>query len=87
MNAPHNTRVFKSGNSLAVRLPKSFGLAAGAEVELERRGREVVIKRVVDPAEERAAIKALATRLREIGPVDEIEERDPDLFPDRPGLY
>jgi hypothetical protein len=25
--------------------------------------------------------------LRAIGPVGGIEERDPDIFPDRPGLY
>ena len=37
------TRVFKSGNSLAVRLPKSFGLTEGAEVILrEEQGRYVV---------------------------------------------
>ena len=37
------TRVFKSGNSLAVRLPKSFGLAEGTEVVLrEEQGRYVV---------------------------------------------
>lgn len=37
------TRIFKSGNSLAVRLPKSFGLAEGTEVVLrEEQGRYVV---------------------------------------------
>lgn len=37
------TRVFKSGNSLAVRLPKSFGLTEGTEVVLrEDQGRYVV---------------------------------------------
>jgi antitoxin VapB len=87
MNAPHRTRTFKSGNSVAVRLPRDLGFPAGAEVALERRGREVVIRRVADPAAEKASIKALVERLREIGPVGEIEERDPDFFPDRPGLY
>jgi antitoxin VapB len=87
MNAPHNTRIFKSGNSVAVRLPKSFAIPAGAEVQLEQRGGEVVMRRVVDPAAEKAAIAALVARLREIGPIGEIEQRDPDIFPDRPGLY
>ena len=37
------TRVFKSGNSLAVRLPKAFGLTEGTEVVLrEEHGRYVV---------------------------------------------
>jgi antitoxin VapB len=36
-------RVFKSGNSQAVRLPKQFRLNA-AEVEIFRRGDEIVLK-------------------------------------------
>ncbi|MEH3105737.1 MAG: AbrB/MazE/SpoVT family DNA-binding domain-containing protein [Sphingomonas fennica] len=34
MNAPARTRVFKTGNSVAVRLPKAFGLAVGTEMEV-----------------------------------------------------
>jgi antitoxin VapB len=37
------TKVFKSGNSLAVRLPKSLGVKAGTEVRVrEERGRYIV---------------------------------------------
>jgi antitoxin VapB len=36
-------RVFKSGNSQAVRLPKQFRLTA-SEVEIFRRGDEIVLK-------------------------------------------
>ncbi len=36
-------RIFKSGNSLAVRLPKEFHLK-GPEVEILRRGDEVVLR-------------------------------------------
>ena len=36
-------RVFKSGNSQAVRLPKAFRLK-GPEVEISRRGDEVVLR-------------------------------------------
>lgn len=37
------TKVFKSGNSLAVRLPKSFGVKPGTEVRVrEERGRYIV---------------------------------------------
>jgi len=39
------TRVFKSGNSQAVRLPKEFQLAAN-EVEIFKRGDELVIREV-----------------------------------------
>lgn len=37
------TRVFKSGNSQAVRLPVGFQIAA-KEVEIFRRGKEIVIR-------------------------------------------
>ena len=37
------TRLFKSGNSQAVRLPKSFQMR-GPEVEIFRRGDEVVLR-------------------------------------------
>lgn len=36
-------RVFQSGNSQAVRLPKKFRLAAG-EVDIFRRGHELVLR-------------------------------------------
>lgn len=36
-------RVFKSGNSQAVRLPKAFRLK-GPEVEISRRGDEIVLR-------------------------------------------
>lgn len=36
-------RVFKSGNSQAVRLPKQFRFTAG-EVEIFRRGSEIVLR-------------------------------------------
>jgi antitoxin VapB len=36
-------RVFKSGNSQAVRLPKAFRLS-GQEVEIFRRGDEIVLR-------------------------------------------
>jgi antitoxin VapB len=37
------TRVFRSGNSQAVRIPKSFQLRSG-EVEILRRGDEIVLR-------------------------------------------
>ncbi|MDX2178446.1 MAG: AbrB/MazE/SpoVT family DNA-binding domain-containing protein [Bryobacteraceae bacterium] len=51
------TRVFKSGNSRAVRIPKEIDLPLG-EVEIERRGMEVVL---------REKPKTMAEALRKIG--------------------
>jgi antitoxin VapB len=38
------TRVFRSGNSLAVRLPKEFDFKVG-EVEILRRGDDVILRK------------------------------------------
>jgi antitoxin VapB len=43
--AMRTTTVFKSGNSQAVRLPKDFQIDA-REVEIFRRGDEIVLRRV-----------------------------------------
>lgn len=41
----HTTKVFKSGNSQAVRLPKGFQLDVD-EVEILRRNDEIIIRRI-----------------------------------------
>ena len=42
------TRVFKSGNSLAVRIPKELGFVdAAQDVEIERVGNSLVVRPVV----------------------------------------
>jgi antitoxin VapB len=43
MSAPLKTRTFKSGNSVALRLPKALGIDAGTEVTVrEEAGRYIV---------------------------------------------
>ena len=81
---------FKSGNSVAVRLPKEFGIGAGQGVELVQRGRNIEIRPIIDLAYERAQIEGLIRELDAIGPVEGAEHRRDDgriEFPDRPGLY
>jgi antitoxin VapB len=81
------TSAFKSGNSVAVRLPKAFGVKAGDELELERGLYKIELRPVTDPDAERAKVLELVRRLRELGPVKTPRPRDPIEFPDRPGLY
>jgi antitoxin VapB len=90
MNAIVKTSAFKSGNSVAVRLPKSFGFKPGDALELKQRGEKVEIGPAVDPDAERAKVLELVRRLRELGPVLGAEQAREDgriEFPDRPGLY
>ena len=81
------TKTFKSGNSVAIRLPKELGFAADMPVTIERVGNALQIVPVVDPAEGKRRLDKLVAALRAIGPVGEIEPREPIDFPDRPGLY
>jgi antitoxin VapB len=50
------TKVFKSGNSQAIRLPKAWRLATGT-VQIEKTGRGLLI---LDPKAEAKRVKALA---------------------------
>jgi antitoxin VapB len=47
---PVRTRLFRSGNSMAVRIPKALGIEDwGAEVEIERQGDTVVLRPAARP--------------------------------------
>ena len=90
MNAIVRTNAFKTGNSIAVRLPKSFGIKAGDAIEIKQRGRKLEIHLLADPDYERAQIAELIRELDAIGPVPGAEDARDDgriEFPDRPGLY
>jgi antitoxin VapB len=87
MHATVKTSAFKSGNSVAVRLPKGFGIKAGEGLELVQRGQNIEIRRLVDHEYERAQLNELARELREIGPIDGDPNQGRIEFPDRPGLY
>jgi antitoxin VapB len=42
-NLQTTTRTFKSGNSIAVRIPREFNLEAGKTLEIKRRGNELIL--------------------------------------------
>lgn len=69
------TRVFLSGNSRAVRIPRSIGLPVG-EVEIYERGDEVVIRRRRDTL---ADVPALLASF----PADFLSGGVPDAPPQR----
>jgi antitoxin VapB len=72
------TRIFRSGNSLAVRLPRDIAFAEGAEVTVSRQGDSILIR----PA--RATMAALVTRLG-AAPAPRLIAR-PDFRPPRRGV-
>lgn len=86
MNKPVHTKTFKSGNSVAVRLPKGFAIPEGAEVELDKSGDVVTIRLTRDSAREKARMLKWLAELKAMPKPPEIEKREPIVFPKRRGL-
>lgn len=83
------TKAFKSGNSVAVRLPSGLGVTAGTLVRIERVGSKLMIVPVFDQAAEKARMRTLIDEIEAIwaeAPYHAVEERAPIEFPIRPGL-
>jgi antitoxin VapB len=83
MNA--QTKIFRSGNSDAVRLPRDLSFGVGTEVAIERDGDRLIVTPV---AMRKLSIEEMIARMREIGPpADGVQAREPFEYPDRPGLF
>ena len=62
------TRTFKSGNSVAIRLPKSLGIEAGVEMNVhEERGRYVI--EPVEKAPERIDLSGIYGSIPDLRPL------------------
>ena len=89
MNAPIHTKTFKSGNSVAMRLPKALGIGPDETFQINRNGDFISGRRIpgdAEQAERLGRFRAMLDELQRMGPVGEIEQREPFEFPDRPGL-
>lgn len=81
-----NSKTFKSGNSVAVRLPKEVGFPPDTHVVIEQNGGVLTIRRASDPVEEKRKVLELVAALRALPKPTEVEKREPIEFPIRPGL-
>jgi antitoxin VapB len=75
-----SSRIFKSGNSEAVRLPRDIAFGRDMEVTIVRSGDVLTIY------PKRAPLSDLAARLNALPKPRDIETRDETPLPDRPGL-
>ena len=73
-------RIFRSGNSAAIRLPKDVAFGDDTEVLIIRSGDVITIH----PAA--TTIPAMLARLRVLPVLPEIERRDLEEIPEREGL-
>jgi antitoxin VapB len=86
MNAHRKISAFKSGNSVALRVPKSSGIKPGDQFDLVERGGIFELVPVLDLAHEKAELAALVSELRAIGPIGGDPNDGRIEFPERPGL-
>jgi antitoxin VapB len=85
----HETRTFKSGNSVALRLPKGLAIGPNERMLVERHGDILTARRLpndVEEAERLARFRLAMADLARLGPVGEVQQREPIEFPERPGL-
>jgi antitoxin VapB len=82
----HETKTFKSGNSVALRLPKALAIGPDERMLIEQDGDVLTIRRLKDPAEEKRKLLELVEALRALPRPGEVEVREPIEFPDRTGL-
>jgi antitoxin VapB len=75
------SKVFRSGNSEAVRLPREVAYGRDIDVVVERHGDVVTIypKPEMD-------FREMLRELRKLPRPTTVQEREPIEFPDRPGL-
>lgn len=86
MTKPIRTKTFKSGDSVAVPLPKEFAIPEGTDVELDKSGDIVTLRVTRDAAREKARMLKLLNELDALPKPPSVEKREPIEFPERDGL-
>ena len=82
----HETKTFKSGNSVALRLPKSLAIGPNEKMIIEQNGDVLTVRRATDPARAKREWLAFLDELAALPKPPEVEQREPIEFPDRAGL-
>lgn len=70
VSKPRTTKAFKSGNSIAVRLPASFGVKPGTEMRVREEQGRYIVEPVGDPP---AALADVIGSCPEMRPAERLE--------------
>ena len=82
----HETKTFKSGNSVALRLPKSLAIGPDERMIIEQKGDVLTVRRAVDPAEAKRKWLDMLDTLETLPKPPGVQDREPIDIPDRNGL-
>ena len=77
------TKTFKSGNSIALRLPRALGIGADEKMVIEQNGKAFSVRHAVDLAEEKRKLLKMLGELRALPKPAAIQKREPIEFPER----
>ncbi len=77
------SRTILDGDRVAAILPEALGIPAGFALRLEWEGQTVTISPASEDMDAQQTWAQVLERLAAIGPVGEVEVRDPDILPDR----
>jgi antitoxin VapB len=76
------SKIFRSGNSEAVRLPKEVAFGDNIEVVIERKGDTITIRPARDAADEKRKLEQLIAEMDALPSPATIEKREPLTFRD-----
>jgi antitoxin VapB len=77
------SKTFKSGNSIALRLPRALGIGPDEKMVIEQHGSVLSVRPAVDPAEEKRKLLQMLDELRALPKPASIQKREPIEFPER----
>ena len=81
-----SSKTFKSGNSVALRLPRELAIEPDVKMTIERDGEVLTVRPAHDPAEEKRKLTEFIAALRALPKPPYVEARDIEDLPERPGL-
>ncbi len=82
MNAIVDSKAFKAASRVAVRLPKSFGIAEVTELQFEQTSSDILGREKNDPAEVKRRWLALLDEMEAMPGPGRIQKREPIIFRD-----
>ena len=72
----HDTKSFRSGNSVAVRFPRGTGLKSNVALTITREGNRYIVEPRIDPEEGKRRVRALIAALDALPPGGELGDRE-----------
>jgi antitoxin VapB len=79
----YESKTFKSGNSIALRLPRALGIGPNEKMIIEQQGTTFNVRHAVDPAEEKRKLLKMLDDLKALPKPSSIQKREPFEFPER----